>query len=247
MRILSSIFLLIGVLAMSNFIYYVPVNFTFPDEIYERAGSRTANFQYIVLSKSNCFAIILKGWLFQPVEIVQPKSFIVEVTTEGGFYQIKIPPVRKGIYLNLPEHLFVLPENTKKVSVNSIEIPLFSLKYSVEETRGRDTPGIEILNSSFEPSSVFDYGEQIFVKVSAGRKNTGGYRVSVDSLNIEGRTIKISAHVESPSPNTPVIQVITYPAVLIKIDGPLDAGEYKVICTLSDSQNVQFEVEFTVE
>ena len=59
-----------------------------------------------------------------------------------------------------------------------------------------------------------------YILIAAGEKPTGGYGIDIERLYLEGPgKVVVEADVTSPDPYMMVIQVITYPAVLIRIDG----------------------------
>lgn len=61
----------------------------------------------------------------------------------------------------------------------------------------------------------------VYVLVSAGQRNTGGYNVTVDKVvKKQSGDIFIDATVHSPDPDMMVIQVITWPYTVIRIENP---------------------------
>ncbi|MFN4190724.1 MAG: protease complex subunit PrcB family protein [Pseudothermotoga sp.] len=246
MRILIFAFLLFGAVCMAGMIYYTPVEFAFPGELYQSIGSKSANFQYLILSKSDQVILILKGWLFTPVQISEKRSFRVGIVAESFETQIDLPAKQSGMYTYMVQHLFILPKDVLKITVQGYEIKLSGLSYKTKSAQGEDTVSLCIMNSQRVTANSFKVGEKILIMISAGRRNTGGYEVVVDSVDIINKTIEIKAHVESPSASTPVIQVITYPAVIVEIHEPLEPGSYDVICTLSDRGEISLSAEFEV-
>lgn len=62
-------------------------------------------------------------------------------------------------------------------------------------------------------------GEYVYVLVSAGEKNTGGYSVNVDRvIKEQSGDVYIYAVVESPDPDMMVIQIITWPYTVIRFE-----------------------------
>lgn len=190
--------------------------------------------------------MILKGWLFTPVEISEKRSFRVGIVAESFQTQIDLPSKRSGIYTYMIQHLFILPKDVLKITVEGYEIRLSGLSYKTKTAHGEHLVSLTVMNNEIVPANRFKVGEKILIMVSAGMRNTGGYEVVVDSVDIINKTIEIKAHVESPSPSTPVIQVITYPAVIVEIYEPLEPGIYNVICTLSDRGEISLSAEFEV-
>ncbi|NLK65017.1 MAG: protease complex subunit PrcB family protein [Tissierellia bacterium] len=62
-------------------------------------------------------------------------------------------------------------------------------------------------------------GEWMYVLVAAGEKPTGGYSVTIDSITEVSRgTAYIHATLTSPEEGSMVIQVLTYPALMVKFN-----------------------------
>ncbi len=73
----------------------------------------------------------------------------------------------------------------------------------------RKTKGFHIISADGET----------YVLVSAGEKPTGGYSLDVRGVYLEeSQTLLVKADVNSPAPDMMVIQVLTYPGLLIRID-----------------------------
>jgi hypothetical protein len=59
-----------------------------------------------------------------------------------------------------------------------------------------------------------------YILAAAGEKPTGGYGIDIAGVYLEGPgKVLVEADVTSPDPGMMVIQVITYPSVLIRVDG----------------------------
>jgi len=66
---------------------------------------------------------------------------------------------------------------------------------------------------------VYSAGGETYVLVSAGEKPTGGYSLDVRGVYLEEPgTLLVKAAVNAPAPDMMVIQVFTYPGVLIRLD-----------------------------
>jgi len=59
--------------------------------------------------------------------------------------------------------------------------------------------------------------EAVIVTIHAGRKPTGGYSVEVRRVSKDGSRCVVHYAVVSPPPDAMVPQVITYPAVMVRI------------------------------
>lgn len=64
------------------------------------------------------------------------------------------------------------------------------------------------------------YQDTLYVLIGAGKKPTGGFEMGINSITYASTTkANVSAYVKSPDPDMMVIQVETYPHLLIRIDG----------------------------
>jgi hypothetical protein len=60
----------------------------------------------------------------------------------------------------------------------------------------------------------------VYILAAAGEKPTGGYGIDIERVYLEGPgKVVVEANITSPDPGMMVIQVITYPSVLIRVDG----------------------------
>lgn len=82
----------------------------------------------------------------------------------------------------------------------------------------------EILGSN-QRCSVYNRGyieedtnQGYLVTIAAGAKNTGGYNISISSVNINGDKVIIYVNETSPKANESVIQVLTQPCVSIRFN-----------------------------
>lgn len=248
---LTIVFLLCVSSVVLGMIYYTPVGKVLPNELYEWVGTKSANFQYMVLSYEPDLVLLMKGWIFSPVSVPGQKEYVFKIVIESDDFthEIRLSGERSGIYVYMPQHLFVLPSNTRSLNLNGfvVEIPKRCTFSTKQLQRGGMEPGVRVLDESMRETHVFERDQKVFLRVDAGQKNTGGYSVKIDEVRFAGRTIFVRAHVESPEPGAMVTQAITYPAALIEIQKQLEPGSYVVKCVLID-RNVEqtFEVEFEV-
>lgn len=240
--------LLLSASVVLSMIYYVPTDVTLPDELYLSSGSKSVNFQYLVFSNEPDIVILLKGWIFSPTNWIEERSFNVVATGEDFKHEFTVKGVRKGIYFYMPQHLFVLPANTKSITVNGVPIELpRKLSFSTKRINvGAPETGLAILNEFMKETQDFKAGEKIFLRIDAGRKNTGGYDVRIEDLKLVGSTITVKAYVVSPAPGAMVTQVITYPSILVEFTDTLPPGYYTVKCTLIDGGEKLFQARFEV-
>lgn len=234
-----------------SMVYYTRVEKAFPAELYEGVGTKSANFQYMFLSYEPDLVVLLKGWVFSPISIPGQEEhfFKVVVESEDFTHETKVKGERQGIYIYMPQLLFVLPSSTRSLNVDGfiVEIPK-RLTFSVRQLqRGGIEPGVHPVDESMREVRTFAKEDKVLLRVDAGQRNTGGYSVRIDEVRLAGRKIYVKAHVESPPPGAMVTQAITYPSALIEIQDGLEVGSYEVKCVLID-KNVEktFEVEFEV-
>lgn len=231
-----------------SMIYHIPTDVALPDELYLRSGSKSVNFQYLMLSSEPDIVMLLKGWIFSPVEWPGERSFTVIIEGEDFKHEFSVKGARKGIYFYMPQHLLVLPTNTKSITVNGIAIELpRKLGFSVKRINvGASEAGLVTLNELMKETYDFRQGEKVFFRIDAGRKNTGGYDVRVEDLKLVGSTIMVKVRVLPPPPGAMVTQAITHPSVLLEITDTLPSGYYTVRCTLIDEDEKYFQVKFEV-
>ncbi|NLL57026.1 MAG: protease complex subunit PrcB family protein [Firmicutes bacterium] len=68
----------------------------------------------------------------------------------------------------------------------------------------------------FNPKD-YGTGNDLYVLISAGEKPTGGYSINIDSLTLQNNTLKVVVKEQEPAAEDGVIQVITYPLVVVKM------------------------------
>lgn len=229
------LFALLYINGIATMIYYTPIDFAFPAELYKMEWTKYLNIQYILLSKEPDIVIILKAARFA-LAPMSTNIFDVEIVVDDITHKIQIFGQRKGIYYDLPQHLFVLPNNTKKIIVSGIELNLSkqnNIVFTAKDVRGTHEPSMVVLNEAKQQSVRFEFGTKIFVVISAGEKPTGGYKVILDSVELSNDQITIKAHVISPKPTDMVTQAFSYPAVEIELSG-LQRGYFKLKCVLID-------------
>lgn len=79
------------------------------------------------------------------------------------------------------------------------------------------------------PGGVARYVDgTLYLMVSGGQRNSGGYSVEIRSVEVEGQTVRVSALLRTPGPGAIVTQAITYPKAFAKVDHS-GTGEPQVI------------------
>lgn len=68
----------------------------------------------------------------------------------------------------------------------------------------------------FNPQE-FKTGNDLFIFISSGEKQTGGYFIVLNKIEVDDDTLKITVEEKKPSQGKAVIQVFTYPSMLLKV------------------------------
>lgn len=68
----------------------------------------------------------------------------------------------------------------------------------------------------FNPQE-FQTGDDLFIFISSGEKRTGGYSILLKKIEVNKDTLNITAEERKPSQEKAVIQVLTYPSMLLKV------------------------------
>ncbi len=75
-------------------------------------------------------------------------------------------------------------------------------------------------NEQKEGVSYLKYKDTMYVLLGAGSKPTGGYSVAISKIAYNSETSAyVTGYVKKPGPDTFVTTAITYPSILIKMDG----------------------------
>jgi len=74
----------------------------------------------------------------------------------------------------------------------------------------------------FSPQE-FQTGGDLFIFISSGEKRTGGYSILLEKIEVQKDTLNITVEEKKPSQEKAVLQVLTYPSMLIKLK---DAYEF---------------------
>lgn len=101
------------------------------------------------------------------------------------------------------------------------EVPEYEIMEETDTLPTAIVVAIEHLKSRrgyfvFNPQD-YATGKDVYVLISAGEKPTGGYLIEVNSLNLKNGTLEVVLEEKEPAAEDGVIQVITYPRVVIKI------------------------------
>ncbi len=121
----------------------------------------------------------------------------------------------------------------------------FVIPGSVQEVREELA---DILAGRREPRKTFRADEELNFVVFRGVFPTGGYGLSVDSVQRRGNTFTVRVTYTDPQPGAVLTQAFTQPTAVIPI-GTLPPGKYraKLHVTRGVVERVYFTITFTVE
>ncbi len=85
-------------------------------------------------------------------------------------------------------------------------------------------------------------GEEAYIAIFWGRKNTGGYAIEVESAKLEGDRVEISVSRTSPSEGAIVSQALTYPYAVAVLEN-LDPSNKEFILTDDTGRELEWPVE----
>ncbi|MDR5659433.1 protease complex subunit PrcB family protein [Serpentinicella sp. ANB-PHB4] len=69
-----------------------------------------------------------------------------------------------------------------------------------------------------EGAFKFDDEEYTYILISAGERRTGGYSLNTMSITGDNKHLNVKAKLIEPLPSSMVVQVITYPSQLVRIE-----------------------------
>ena len=97
---------------------------------------------------------------------------------------------------------------------------------TVQPLAQREEPGVTVINDEAEwkrftaaPSKDVDFAKQTVIAVYAGEKSTAGYTVRVTGVEKSGSGCVVQHEVVPPPKNAMLAQVITYPYVVVRVNG----------------------------
>ena len=110
-------------------------------------------------------------------------------------------------------------ENGVEVSYTIIEDEA-SLPQAVREDLGllRNQKGYFVF-----ATPAYETGESVYLVVNAGEKPTGGYKITLQSVEKRNGTPYLTVEEKGPAEDEMVIQVLTYPTLIIKLDHDYDS------------------------
>ncbi|OAA31534.1 hypothetical protein AT15_05525 [Kosmotoga arenicorallina S304] len=247
--VLFSLLLLLismGVQAVEGVIV-MPVKMPCDDSLYEHFGSRTANIQILDLScpEENLYVFILKGWLFLPNSEIHSGETTLKLVGRDTNFEKTLSLKRNGSYLTLEPRLLLLSKDIKTVEVMgvlvdiselvSVKLPFEVVKFPIDAIKEAGVFPVSVEGNSWDFSEKLP-GNRIFLIVSAGEKPTGGYSLEVGKVNLYKHKITMEATLTYPPKGAFVTQVLTYPAVMLKLPELLE-GEYELELVLLSEQD----------
>lgn len=118
--------------------------------------------------------------------------------------------------------VFNNPGRSGQTEENQGALPEYEVVTDVEQLPLEVKSAIDFLKSRrgyyvFTPRD-YPNGKDNFLFISSGAKPTGGYSLTVVSAAVAGDTLKITVQENEPAADEGVIQVITYPHLVLKIN-----------------------------
>jgi hypothetical protein len=82
----------------------------------------------------------------------------------------------------------------------------------------------------------YNTGDNLYILISSGEKVTGGYSLEVNTVSAEGGTLSVIVEEEEPANDVSVIQALTYPFVVLKLDRSFE--NFSIVNTDTDKFDV---------
>lgn len=143
-----------------------------------------------------------------------PEAETPEVETpEAEIPEAEVPDTEDLLEYEIVEDLNALPEKVQ----SAVE--------GLKEKRGY----------FFFSEPEFSTGNDVFLLVSSGEKATGGYGICLESLNASMSNLEVIVEETEPKEKDAVIQVLTYPLLVIKLNGTFES------CKVQNTGNDIFE------
>lgn len=94
------------------------------------------------------------------------------------------------------------------------------LEFTVVEEADIPKELMEIIEEKKEEPFKITYSnkEYLYIVVGYGTKNTGGYSITVDDLYLTSNSICIDTNLVGPEKQDLVLQAITYPYIVVKVE-----------------------------
>lgn len=83
---------------------------------------------------------------------------------------------------------------------------------------------------SLNSVSTLDFEREHLLVVAMGRKNTGGYGLTLVNAAMEGSTLAVATRVHTPAPDSIVTQALTTPCVVLAVT----AGDWDKVVVRAD-------------
>jgi len=173
-------------------------------------------WEYVIKTKANKL-IVTKNEVIQCIKAPCPPrkvdSFKVKYTDE---------------YRKLIDELFEGKEE-KTITVSTSDLSdeqtivlnkLVKYEPTTPKTTEPTTYPAEVYVEKYEKRGfyVLESNDKYIITIAMGKRNTGGYSISIDHTEFEGDTLHIYVKETSPNPADTVTQVISYPTVKYELD-----------------------------
>jgi hypothetical protein len=73
-----------------------------------------------------------------------------------------------------------------------------------------------------------DFDTSVVVAIATGEKNTGGYQILIRKVETKTNNVLIHYHQTQPAANSLVLQVMTQPFMMVRVDKP-KGGEVQLV------------------
>lgn len=117
------------------------------------------------------------------------KCEVLNSSVKGGIEELKAEPVHYTV-----EELGSLPTKVKQ---------------EIEEWK----------NSLQKHESTVSYNDHTYLIIALGERPTGGYSVNVSKVEQRGSVLHVYAQEKTPAKGSMVIQVISYPLIVVSVKG----------------------------
>lgn len=171
------------------------------------SGSTADPFLYENQGKQVPLAFLYEGTTYVPLRLIA-EQFNKEVTWDEGSRTVairdrQVDPADEG-----QDH--VVDDGSRggeKVEFTLVTEPSQELQTWVKGRTGT------------EGQYVKTEKEKTYILITRGEKNTGGYGVGVEAVYLKDGKLNVDFGYIDPSPDDMVIEVFTYPYVLIQVEG----------------------------
>jgi hypothetical protein len=211
-----------------------------PLQLQNRAGSRTVNVGYSVISTedSSRVFILVRGWFFRPDDVSESMQMDLEISSDLENYTRRLSLSRDGFYYVLDPFIVAFPSGYR-LRIMGIEIP-YAVEWEVEvkeldfiylevSSEDRKESGADfgrISDGAFESTRFV--GDLPVIVIKGGERPTGGFSIKVESVTLRNDIIEVISRLHKPGRDDFVTQAFTYPQIAIGLKD-LKPGDYTVV------------------